>query len=267
MSKKRYETALAVILLVLLLTGCKLADKDKGQTSEDLMIGFFVTLDYVSEWDEAGKERGPIYGTKKGDTYQFADLEGYGMYFKTYDGAVSGVSDEEIRDLHIGGGDQFKLEGTLYVETGRKHSMYPNAVYQTSDGKVYLLPGQGGSGAEFDDAGGALWQDMEYEPSEAFKTKYGGLTKFSYRINMKGAPDLQKIVIKQFDKGDHVIAVTTMDADSIKETLKKAAGASYILVEYDTGGKVERKIVDGDTIQYSHTKKDGVIVIKDITIV
>lgn len=265
MNKKRYWTALSLVLLVLLLTGCRLADKEKGQTSEDLLIGFFVTLDYVGSEDEHGRERGPIYGTEKGDTYQFEDLKGYGMYFKTYDGAVSGASDEEIRDLKIGGGDQFSLEGTLYVESGKKHSMYANAVYQTSDGKVYLLPGQ--TGAMFDAEGGALYQDMEYEPSEDFKTKYGELKKFSYKINMKSAPNLQKIVVKQFDKGDNVIAVTTMDADSIKEEVKKVKAASYIMVEYHTESKVERKICEGDTIEYSHTKKDGVIVIKDITIV
>lgn len=267
MNKKRYWTALSLVLLVLLLTGCRLADKEKGQTSEDLLIGFFVTLDYVDSEDENGRERGPIYGTKKDDTYQFGDLKGYGMYFKTYDGAVSGASDEEIRDLKIGGGDQFSLEGTLYVESGKKHSMYANAVYQTSDGKVYLMPGQTGGSAEFDELGDALNQDMEYEPSEAFKTKYGELKKFSYKVNMKGAPNLQKIVVKQFDKGDNVIAVTTMAADSIKEEVKKVKGASYIMVEYHTEGKVERKICEGDTIEYSHTKKDGVIVIKDITIV
>lgn len=265
MNKKRYWTALSLVLLVLLLTGCRLADKEKGQTSEDLLIGFFVTLDYVDSEDENGRERGPIYGTEKGDTYQFGDLKGYGMYFKTYDGAVSGANDEEIRDLKIGGGDQFSLEGTLYVESGKKHSMYANAVYQTSDGKVYLIPGQ--TGAMFDAEGGALYQDMEYEPSEDFKTKYGELKKFSYKVNMKGAPNLQKIVVKQFDKGDNVIAVTTMDADSIRKQVRKVKGASYIMVEYHTEGKVERKICEGDTIEYSHTKKDGVIVIKDITIV
>ena len=38
MNKKRYWAALSLVLLVLLLTGCRLADKDKGQTSEDLLI-------------------------------------------------------------------------------------------------------------------------------------------------------------------------------------------------------------------------------------
>ena len=265
MNKKRYMAALSVALMVLLLTGCRLADKDKGQTSEDLLIGFFVTLDYVGSEDESGQKRGPIYGIEKGDTYQFEDLKGYGMYFKTYDGAVSGAKDEEIRDFKIGGGDQYSLEGTLYVDEGKKASMFANAVYQTSDGKVYLMPGQ--TGAMFDAEGGSLSQDMDYEPSEDFKTKYGDLKKFSYKINMKGAPNLQKLVVKQFDKGDHVIAVTAMDADSIKEQIRKVKGASYIMAEYHTEGKVERKICEGDTIEYSHTKKDGVIVIKDITIV
>lgn len=267
MSKKKYWAALGVVLMISLLTGCRLADKNKGQTSEDLLIGFFVTLDYVSSFDEQGQERGTIYGTEKGDTYEFEDLEGYGMYFKMYGDAVSAASDEEIRDLNIGGGDQFSLEGTIYVEEGKKHSMFANAVYQTSDGKVYLMPGQSGGSAEFDEYGGTLFQDMEYEPSEAFKTKYGGLTKFSYKVNMKGAPNLEQIVVKQFDKGDNVIATTVMDADSVKGQIKKVKGTSYILVEYHTKGKVVRKICEGDTIEYSHTKKDGVIVIKDIAIV
>ena len=267
MNKKGYWAALSLVLMISLLTGCRLADKEKGQTSEDLLIGFFVTLDYIGSEDEHGRERGPIYGKEKGDTYQFEDLKGYGMYFKMYDDAVSGVSDGEIRELKITGGDQFSLEGTVYVEGGKKHSMYANAVYQTSDGKVYLMPGQTGCSAEFDEEGDELYQDMKYESSEGFKTKHGELKKFSYKINMKSAPNLQKIVIKQFDKGDNVISTTAMNADSIRKQVKKLKNASYIMVEYYTKGRVERKICEGDTIEYSHTKKDGVIIIKDITIV
>ncbi len=109
--------------MISLLTGCRLADKEKGQTSEDLLIGFFVTLDYIGSEDEHGRERGPIYGKEKGDTYQFEDLKGYGMYFKMYDDAVSGVSDGEIRELKITGGDQFSLEGHL-VCGKREEALY-----------------------------------------------------------------------------------------------------------------------------------------------
>ena len=58
-----------------------------------------------------------------------------------------------------------------------------------------------------------------------------------------------------------------MNADSIRKQVKKLKNTSYIMVEYYTKGRVERKICEGDTIEYSHTKKDGVIIIKDITIV
>ena len=38
MNKKGYWAALSLVLMISLLTGCRLADKEKGQTSEDLLM-------------------------------------------------------------------------------------------------------------------------------------------------------------------------------------------------------------------------------------
>ena len=60
------------------------------------------------------------------------------------------ISSGPVSEVHQTIGDSTEIEGTIYVAPGGPQQFYPNPVYQSLDGRVYLAPGTGISGALVD---------------------------------------------------------------------------------------------------------------------
>lgn len=156
---------LAIVLIVLMLTGCTLAQP--GKTGEDRLTGFFLTVSYkdgdtiVNHWDAeaagmdflsdhymAGEK---LYAEKlEGDPMEYAFPEGCGLYAFSFDALdengetlyrssdFSPEIDSHV-EYHVGSTTACRITASIYGEKGSNVVIAMNPVYQTPDGELYAL--------------------------------------------------------------------------------------------------------------------------------
>ncbi len=177
--------------------------------------------------------------------YVFEGVEGISYYcalFSDEAGSYHGASgDEAISDGHTAinstdAGDSISLEGTIYVSTiGGPSAFYYNPVYQTPQGEVYAVTGQGMSYGGDITAGMSGSQELKDEMS----TTTGDETE-TVSSNVKTTVCFMDaptgVTVIQLNRESKVLAADEYAPGTLPETLTVEPDTEYIVVETHTTG-------------------------------
>ena len=160
-----------------------------------------------------------------------------------------------------------ELEGTVYVapSSGGTSNFYINPIYQTADGRVYVVPGDGiafGSGIE----GGGWSQTME-ETATTTENGESIRRRTKVTISIQGISAPADIAVIEMDPNSSVISRAEYAAGEVPGIIGTAA--EYIIVETrDSIGSVTRELFGRDCTSFSTfcCREDGICIAKDTEI-
>jgi hypothetical protein len=245
---------------------------------------------------ESRKYEGRMYAVQKdevktasqGEKYTntefvFEEVEGIGMFSPTITDPlnndltyISFSGDEGFTDVqtHVIGGnneDGIELEGTLYISSGAmSKALYINPVYQSADGRVYLVTGQGFVATGDNGEGGVYTQTL----TDKVTVKENGKSKSyssSVKISLATMYPTEKVTILQMDKDSNILKKDEYKPEDVPNELKAESTADYIIVEstkttYDKQMKIERTIFSkSDQTLWFFCKGDDKVLIKAYT--
>jgi len=288
----------ACLAALILLTGCQLArEEGAGDNSGDRLIGVLVTGAYLDPTSgqvfvdgRDSRYRGRLYATLKtrsltdsrGEAfskqeYVFDTVEGISYFAAAYTGAggdhsyISSGGDEAISDAHTSmhyGDDEDKttLEGTIYLSSKHPGGVsFINPVYQSPDGSVYAISGNGFS-ADIRSEGLHYSQTLEETTTitENGKSKSNSiLIKISFAV--MNPPE--KIVVVQMDDANTTVSSAEYVPGELPSVITPEAGVAYIIVEAhkrDHAGVsfVSRTLYDksNQAIDTFYSRDDGVCI-------
>lgn len=169
--------------------------------------------------------------------------------------------------------ERIEMEGTIYSSTlsGWK-CFYVNPMYQTADGKIYVVSGSGNS------FGGDVASGMSSSQTltETKTTTINGETKTleaEIKINFVFMDTPISVTVLQFDNENNVIAQDAYTADSIPMEIVPAKVSQYLVLEMTqkslNGSEcIERQLVQ-HTDDYAYTfsvREDGICVKQSIVV-
>lgn len=288
MRKNRAINLIALVCALLLCAGCRLAKPEAGLDAagqKDRLIGFYATekpldlFDFEAYFnDHAGSlpsggdvqispEESAAYGgrlyAERVDVdgrveYQFPDLEGDGLFVYTYEAeyghvSASGGNGGLISDLKISVGKDSSVEGTMYVVPSHFFAIYPNPVYQSADGSVYLTAGQGVSMSG--DIRLSQGEVMTHTMTETYTETDGEETyeeTFTAILHLSVMFAPEQIVVQQMAHDGTVIRRDSYAPGKAPETIRPTADCAYLIVETlstapDQTPHADRQLLDGET--------------------
>lgn len=271
----------AAFLLGLTGTVQVAADADGDTSDGGRLIGAFVTASHLELFDgeafikdnmdklSAGGEPGGDTAGYEGRLYAtLADVQagggaGSGEYvFEDVDGirffaavvsdesgaytacfSDSAISDGRMDVAGTGDGASLTLEGTIYASTlSEARCFYVNPVYQTEDGRVYAVTGEGIT------MSGDLVDGMSHTLAltESRSTTVNGDTlknETSVTVTVEYITPPERVRVVQLDADDRVAAVVEYQSGSVPDTITPEPGVEYIIVEsLSAEGAAEREL-------------------------
>lgn len=244
---------------------------------------------------ETKKYEGRMYATQKdeiiassqGEKYTnthfvFEELSGIGMFAPTVvdplleDRTYISASGDGFTDtkFHVKSGDNedgIELSGTLYISSGAmSDAIYINPVYQSEDGKVYLMSGQGFSATSDNGGGGVYSQKLE----DKITIKENGKSK-SYssiiEVSIATMNPTINVSILEMDKDSNIVKKSDYNPDNVPGELKTESGTEYIIVEstkeaFNKEIKIERMLFSkNDDMLWFFKKNNDKVFIKAYT--
>ena len=272
----RKKGLLAIILAAsLLLSGCSLAlPEEDGKTDGDPMVGVLITtqpLDlfdseaYLSEnastilnggmirAEDAEKYSNALFSAwdDAQQSYVFPDTEGYvwlctevsdesGDYTRMQNDDVfcDGTSAVHVTDE----GSSYEFSATLYVPNDQTYAVfYCNPIYQTADGRVYALAGQGMSLSGETGSTAAMTQTLTQTLTETQKGETQ-TRSFECAIKVQLAARPERVTLFWMDAESGVLRREEYAAGTLPETLRAedAAEDRVALCEEEGGGGLVR---------------------------
>lgn len=258
---------IAIILAVLMLSGCQLASEEKREDQlQDKLVGVFVTFDHMDlEFDiegwlsdnpdafrdgdvtlEPGESMayaGKLPVTVGEDGWVVPEHEGLSIG-RYWNGEYwTGFSTEGICELnsHINAGDNgdtIDVEGTVYFPAGAQVMLCTNPVYQTAEGEYYVM-----QGTTFQSSleTGSMSQSIEDEKTwivDGEETIYSA----KFTTTVQGVHLAQQVTLiwmsaehEELDRAEYV-------PGQLPESVTPVAGAAYLIAEETAGEKVTRML-------------------------
>lgn len=209
--------------------------------------------------------------------YAFEGVEGIAYFAATVpedqreEAFIANGSDEAIADghmsVHVGDSENStSLEGTIYLSVERKGVLYINPVYQSADGRVYALRGNGVllDGVEGE---GSVYT---YEMEEVQTVREAGEEKserFSIRLSLVTMRPPREITILQMDAQSAILSRTQYAPGQLPDELALAPEVAYLLVETRGGAPGAQAAVtravygrDDELLPAFYCREDGVCV-------
>ncbi len=240
---------------------------------------------------ETKKYEGRMYATQKdevktsseGEKYTetqfvFEELPGIGMFAPTVvdplleDRTYISAGGDGFTDtkFHVKSGDNedgLELSGTLYISSGAmSDAIYINPVYQSEDGKVYLVSGHGFAATGDNGEGGVYSQKLE---DKVTVNENGKSKSYSSTVEVSVAtmnPTI-KVSMLQMDKDGNVVKKVEYNPDNAPGELKTEFGTEYIIVEstkeaFNKELKIERSLFSksDEALWYFKKSNDKVFV-------
>lgn len=191
----------------------------------------------LSEKSYTSEETGKTFTTKE---YAFEGLEGFSYFSALYTDGTStyqgGSGDEAISDGHIAinstdAGDSISLEGTIYISaTGGPTLFYYNPVYQTAQGDVYTMAGQGMSYGDEITSGMSGSHEMKEETTATFADKTESIGS-TIKVTVCFMDEPKSVTLVQFDSENNVLSRKEYMPGKLPDRLTAESGAEYIIVE------------------------------------
>lgn len=259
-------------------------------------IGKMTTGGDITIDGDSAKYQGRLYATLKdrshknddtGETvtsqqYTFEDAEGVegvdGTSYFCYtisnkNGAYSSVSGgEAISDGHTSisttdNGEDISLDGTIYVApTASNVTFYMNPVYQSTNGRVYAMSGNGisfnGNTSE-----GAVFSKTMDETNTVTENGETNTYSISTKISISVIYPPQRIFVLQFDSDGGILSRDEYLPGALPEAITPEQGCSYIVLEThktspESGEVVTRSLyqANDDTLESFYCREDGICV-------
>ena len=220
-------------------------------------------------------ETGEVHMTQK---YVFKGVEGFSYFSALYTDDIStyhgSSGDEAISDGHVAvsatdEGESISLEGTIYVSTtGNANTFYYNPVYQTAQGEVYAISGQGMS------YGGEITTGMSGSQSfkEEISTTSGNEAETissNITVSISFMDEPERVTIIQFDSENNVLSREEYNAGKLPDHLTVDSGTEYIIVETESSAVDPNKAIirelyqsDNESLFAFYCRDDGICVKK-----
>lgn len=278
MKNKAILITLACVLILAFTLGVtgkvSLTDEDPAQSQPDRLIGVFITegAPAFSETDRSGEAKLYARLVDDGDVsdeYVFEGLDGIpffaakhtdknGDYWKTENG---GISDANTAFNTAEDSESIELSGTLYT---RASKAVFNPVYQTADGRVYMICGTA-IAMDGDMSSGFSVRD-EHSVTVAGKSE---TVSTSVELSLRFMDTPVSAGVVQFDTDGNVLSRQEYAAGELPEKLEADKGSAYIIVETSfKEGSVTRELFEpeDDSIFAFYCRDDGVCVKQHCTV-
>ncbi len=297
--------AVLCALLLISLPGCQLARADAGLSEDEgIQVGALLSQEHLGLFDLAGYLNDNINSWQKGDhvidgaveKYQgrlYADLvydqieqtkkyvfpEPTGMSFFSvtipaegeFEGYKTAIIDDAISAAHIAydykdEGESITLEGKLYLTpdyAGR--IIYVNPVYQSSDGRVYVLAGDGIMVSKTEFSEGEFMSQTLTDTRTITENGKSSTDMSTIKLTFATMFRPEQIVVMQMDETNKIISRQSFEPGQLPDQLTVEKAAAYLLVEtHKNNGSaktvVTREVFDQstDTLQTWFTRADGI---------
>lgn len=173
-----------------------------------------------------------------------------------------GITDSNTHVTSTDEGENVSLKGTInIIPHGDAGNFYFNPVYQSSDGKVYAVNGEGVFFGGESLPGGSWSQKMtETRAETAGDTNISSGTEIEITVCVTEDPT--KITLLQFDSENTLLAKTEYIPGTLPERMDTLPGARYIIVETSFREKLSRTLFQrGDSFVYAfYCRDDGICI-------
>ena len=179
------------------------------------------------------------------NNYEFSGLEGISLAtYQIQNGEesyfASSVGDG-ICDVHMkSGGEEQGISGTIWMKKNSGDVIYyMNPIYQTTDGKVYVVSGSGLHISS--DVGGRASQKIEEKSTITENGETYSYT-FSAEVFIDFVEPAQTVTIIQMNENDEEIKRETFQVDNLPKQLVPGDDIAYLIVSSQYGDSVTRQI-------------------------
>jgi len=182
--------------------------------------------------------------------------DGYGNDF-TINGSDEAISDAFSRTQFNEEEDRIELEGTIYFLPFRDGSIsfYMNPIYQSPDGRIYVVSNTGTILAGDQNEGTALTETIEATTTvtENGKSKtHHASVKISFvAVNLP-----RQIVVLQMDEDSNILSWEAYTPGQMPNTLTPESGAAYLIVETHKQDQDGNRVVSRALYDESHNFLD-----------
>lgn len=258
---------IAVLLAVLMLSGCQLASEEqKGNRMEDKLVGVFVTFNHLDlEFDIEGwlrdnpgalKDGGVTLEPGEGMEYGgrlWAEVTEEGWRFPEHEGIVmgqmwredywvgfstEGFCEHETSSHRTDTLDSIEEEGTVCFPAGAEVMLCANPVYMTPEGTYYAVQGNSFH-SQLED--GSMSQSVSDERTWTVEGETHTY-RAQFTTTVQGVT-LADTVVMVWMSGDHrELGRAEYVPGELPEALTPPAEAAYLIVEEVTGGESARKL-------------------------
>ena len=259
---KKMLIGMFVLTTAVLLGGCSLAKEDAANdSSKDRMIGAFITDEYLDLYNERLYATIDKQGSKDPADWDisFGDVKGINFFSICWEDdskeeTTSLVESDGIYDVntdyHITDeGENVELSGTIYMLPGQidsNTSYFVNPVYQTEDGRIYVVSEPGGS------TSGNTSEGQQFAITISDETTVTGngsivtgnikMGKTTVTVRLSVVYEPVKVTLYQMNKDNRVLQKDEYTPGKLPEKLKASKGCEYFLIE------TEKKDMDGKTV-------------------
>lgn len=179
------------------------------------------------------------------NNYEFVGLDGIALAtYQIQNGEesyyTSSVGDG-ICDVHMKtGGEDQGINGTIWMAKNSGELIYyMNPIYQTTDGRVYLVPGSGLHISS--DVGGRASQKIEEKVTATENGEAYSYT-FSAEVFIDFADPAETVTILQMNKQDEEVKRETFLADNLPKQFVPGDNTAYLIVISESSNGVHRQI-------------------------
>lgn len=271
---KKLVWLVCAALLCASLGGCQLAREDAGDESltGDKFVGVYITfkpLHYFSAENTYDGINNPdseprFYATAKqvdddgykSTTFEFEGIDGIPLFRAI----VLGANEEESYRTSIVGPEIMSssiaytdagtsLTGSIYVVESTEVVLRLNPVYQTKDGKIYMLPGETGVFI----SKGAACKTTLFETTTVTENGKETTSKTSIELSAEVVSKPLKEIIKEMNSRDEIIRTTEITPENIPDSIRLQPDCAYAIVETHSGEKgqeVTRTLLDLEAEYY-----------------
>lgn len=286
---KRWIGSIVGLVCIVSLNGCSLAAPEaEAKSGEDRLIGAFITAEYLDLYDLEGylRDHGNLL-TGGGEVTMPRDTEYDGRLYAQIDqsrgsndweisfGGVSGeymlyacdpsedeshrmclctdgICDIDTNTNIMDDGAEYGISGTIYVLPGQEDegaTYYANPVYQTAEGEIYAVSGQGfqngGDSPEGAVFSTTLNEETVFTVNGKTKTETNNVT-VHYAVMARPL----RITLCQMNQDHQVVKQEVYRPGELPEKIVAEPGTSYILTETEKEKASGEKIVSRALTEY-----------------
>jgi len=220
--------------------------------------------------------------------FRFDDIEGYFLMTPTMQDGDNGpftmieggecFSDVNTHLKVTDDGEEIELVGTLFLESGKNRNnaeYYLNPVYQTEEGEIYLMGGNGYSSNVMGEDGNKMSGTLDATHNSTINGVVESYTA-SVKINFITMDPPKRIRFIHMNEKHEMIDVQEFAPEEVPEEFEAAEGTAYVLMETEKEGvegvHIEREVCEPDkegqmTVKVFCPSEDGILIQKYVKIV